>query len=166
MNYGNFSRNYRNDDAPFSGPYNAREHARLGDTRNEPGEHYRVQQSKAYGQRGGNEGTREDRYSQMYDTPNYSDQPRYSDYGLPYGVENDLKEIGHFPYGEGPYAQQPRNYSYKQGYNANYDNPVEGDRYRDFNSRGNHGYRHGNGYGNEDSFREFGNDRFGSYNPY
>ncbi len=163
-NYGDYSRNYRQHEDGYRqhGPYQGREHARLGDTRQEPGEHYRLQQSREYGRSGSREGTREDRYNEMYDISNYSDQPRSSEYGLPYGAENDLARIERFPYGEGPYARQPRHYRYSQGYNPNYDNPEEGDRYRDFDSRGNHGFRHDPDYGNEDSFRDFGNDHYGS----
>lgn len=162
-NYGDYSRNYRQDEDNYrqDRPYQGREHARLGDTRQEPGEHYRLQQSREYGHGGGMEGTREDRYNEMYDIANYSDQPRIMDYGLPYGAENDLDRVGRFSYSEGPYARQPRHYRYSQGYNANYDNPEEGDRYRDFDSRGNHGFRHDPGYGVSDSMREFGNDRYG-----
>ena len=162
-NYGDFSRNYghQEDRNWQGGPYQGRPHARLGDTRQEPGEHYRLQQSREYGRSGGREATREDRYNEMYDTANYSDQPRTTEYGLPYGAENDLERIERFPYAEGPYARQPRHYRYSQGYNPNYDNPEEGDRYRDFDSRGNHGFRHDAGYGNEDSFRDFGNDHYG-----
>ncbi|MCJ8167372.1 hypothetical protein MKJ04_21200 [Pontibacter sp. E15-1] len=171
-NYGEYNRNYRNqiENDPQQRQFQAQEHAQLGDTRNEPGEYYRIQQSREFGSSGGMQGNREDRYNQMYDTANYSDHPRSSDYGLPYGVENDLDQVGHFPYSEGPYTREPRSYRYTQGYNPNYDNPEEGDRYRDFDSRGNHGFRHEGSYGNQDSFREFGNDRFGkkgwSNNPH
>lgn len=160
--YGDFSRNYRQEGYGNHRHwrYHGREHAHLGDAQNEPGEYYRLQQSERYGWEGGPAGTREDYYKEMYDTSNYSDQPRFSDYGLPRGAESDLDSVGRFPYAEGPYERQPRNYSYRHGYNPNYDNPEEGDRYRDFESRGNHGYRHDGSYGNEDRFREFGNDHY------
>jgi hypothetical protein len=165
-NYGNFNREFRQggQSRRNNWHYQGRENASLGDTRNQPGQNYRLQQSQEYGRRGGPEGAREDRYYQMYDISNYSDQPRTTEYGLPYGSENDLTDIERFPYSEGPYASQPRHYSYEMGYNANFDNPEEGDRYRDFDSRGNHGYRHDPGYGNEGSFREFGDDHFGDRN--
>ena len=164
INYGDYSRSYNEHEghAWQEGPYHGREHARLGDTQHEPGENYRLQHSRNYSRSGGRAGAQEDRYNEMYDISNYSDQPRRSDYGLPHGAENDLDMVERFPYGEGPYARQPLHYSYSQGYNANYDNPEEGDRYRDFDSRGNHGFRHDPGYGNEDSFRDFGNDHYGN----
>ncbi|WP_347159133.1 hypothetical protein [Pontibacter chitinilyticus] len=164
-NYGDFSRQYRQEgyDNHNSGRYHGRQHAHLGDTRSEPGEHYRLQQSRAYGSSGGREGNREDRYQEMYDISNYSDEPRSYNYGLRnQRPDGDLDRIGYFPYAEGPYAGQPRHYSYSLGYNPNYDNPEEGDRYRDFDSRGNHGFRHESSYGNTDEFLDFGNDHYGS----
>lgn len=106
------------------------------------------------------------RYKVMYDTANYSDEPRTFDYGLPYGTEsNDLEKIGRFPYAGGPYdPYQPRRYRYSEGYNPNYDNPEEGGRYRDFDSRGNHGFRHDAAYGNEGELGGFSDDNYGSRN--
>lgn len=169
MHYGDYSRNYRNQEHDYqrdrnserNSPYRGRTHANLGDTRSEPGEHYRLQHSRNYGQQGGRVGNRDDRYEEMYDISNYSDQPRSQEYGLYRGTENELERVERFPYAEGPYAGRGRNYRYNMGYNPNYDNPEEGDRYRDFDSRGNHGYRHDASYGNQDAFREFGNDHFG-----
>ncbi|WP_242919561.1 hypothetical protein [Pontibacter liquoris] len=163
--YGDYNRQYRNNeqDHPNSGPYQGRRNAYLGDTRHEPGEHYRIQQSRQYGRSGGEAGTREDRYNEMYDISNYSDNPRSMEYGQRHGAaENDLDRIDYFPYAEGPYGRAPRHYRYSEGYNPNYDNPEEGDMYRNFDSRGNHGYRHDASYGNEDEFRDFGNDHYGS----
>ncbi|MHA6248003.1 hypothetical protein ACXYMU_08720 [Pontibacter sp. CAU 1760] len=164
MSYGDFNRDYQQHaNEPSHGfRFQGRVHANLGDTRNEPGEHYRLQQSRQYGRQGAVQGNREERYNQMYDISNYSDHPRSSDYGLPYGVENDLDYVDRFPYNEGPYGRNPRNFSYSPGNNPNYDNPAEGDRYRDFDSRGNHGFRHSGGYGNEGDFRDFGNDHYGN----
>jgi hypothetical protein len=105
----------------------------------------------------------------MYDIANYSGEPRHMEYGLRHGAaENDLDEVRKFPdagggtFNEGPYGgRRSLQYRYTQGYNPNYDNPEEGDRYRDFDSRGNHGFRHDAAYGNEDEFRDFGNDHYG-----
>ncbi|AKD04546.1 hypothetical protein PKOR_17395 [Pontibacter korlensis] len=164
MHYGDFSRQYRQEghDNHNHWRFHGREHAHLGDTRNEPGERYRIQHSDDYGRRGGPAGTREDAYNETYGISNYTDNPRSVDYGLPRGAENDLDYVGNFPYNEGPYAGRPRHYAYNMGYNPNYDNPEEGDMYRDFDSRGNHGYRHDPGYGNMDQFRDFGDDHYGS----
>lgn len=158
MNYGRFSRKYNMEGVHDSGPFGGRKHVYLGDTRSEPGQEYRLQKSREYGRRGGEVGMREARYDQMYDISNYTDQPRHEDYGLYRSSENDLNSMGHFPYAqrqEGPYANRNRDYRYNMGYNPNYDNPEEGDRYRDFDSRGNHGYRHDAAYGYQDDLREF-----------
>lgn len=161
MNYGNYSRHYNHGEHE-RGPFHGRRHSFLGDTQHEPGQNYRRQQSREYGRRGGDAGMREERYDQMYDISNYTAQPRSEEYGLPRSAENDLNTFGHYPRaGEGPYAGQQRNYRYNMGYNPNYDNPEEGDMYRSFDSRGNHGYRHDASYGNEDAFRDFGDDRYG-----
>ncbi|TPE46034.1 hypothetical protein [Pontibacter mangrovi] len=161
--YGDFSRSYRQEghDNHRHWPHHGREHAHLGDTRHEPDEYYRLQQSREYGRAGGRAGTREDRYMEMYDTSNYTDQPRSADYGLPRSAENDLYDVERFPYAEGPYARRGHHYRYQTGYNPNYDNPEEGDMYRNFDSRGNHGYRHDMSYGSGDQFRDFGNDHYG-----
>ncbi|MDX5437346.1 MAG: hypothetical protein LPK03_09140 [Pontibacter sp.] len=165
MHYGDFSRSYRQEGHGNHGHwrFHGREHAHLGDTRHEPGENYRLQHSRQYGREGGYIGTRDDRYNEMYDTSNYTDQPRSTDYGLQRGAENDMSRVEYFPYAEGPYSRQSRHYSYNMGYNPNYDNPEEGDMYRNFDSRGNHGYRHDASYDNEDDFREFGNDHYGRH---
>lgn len=165
MHYGDFSHRYWQEghDNHRRWRFHGREHAHLGDTRNEPGERYRIQQSQEYGRRGGPVGNREDYYNEMYDIANYTDQPRSVDYGLPHGSENDLKDVERFPYAEGPYGRQRRHYRYSSNYNPNYDNPEEGDRYRNFDSRGNHGYRHDASYGTEDEFRDFGNDYYGRH---
>src|SRR5690606_16163714 len=97
-------------------------------------------------------------------TANYGGQPRPADYGLYHGTEDDLEAMrSMYPQAEGPYGQR-RKYNYTLGYNPNFDNPEEGDMYRDFDSRGNHGYRHDASYGNEDEFRDFGNDHYGNPN--
>lgn len=161
MNYGKFSRQY-NEGNHGSGHFHGRRHTYLGDTRHEPGQEYRIQQSREYGRRGGAQGMREEQYSQMYDISNYSAQPRHEEYGLPRAAENDLNSIGHYPYAsEGPYKGRQQHYSYTPGVNPNYDNPEERDMYRDFDSRGNHGYRHDASYGNENAFRDFGDDKYG-----
>ncbi|MCC9135975.1 hypothetical protein ACFSKU_16010 [Pontibacter silvestris] len=163
-NYGEFSRRFQ-DQNPQSRDHNFRgndsERGRWTDRNRDREEPYRIQKSQQYGQRGGERGMREDYYNQMYDTTNYTGVPREENYGLPYGSENDLDTIRKFPYSEGPYANRTTRYSYSQGYNPNYDNPEEGDMYRDFDSRGNHGYRHDMGYGSVNDFREFGNDHNG-----
>ncbi|NDK55479.1 hypothetical protein GWO68_06085 [Pontibacter sp. BT213] len=160
MFYGNFEERYNRDRDRYNNQnnyqqntYNSRQH--------EPGEQYRMQQHDPYSSRNDNYGTREDYYNEMYDIANYSGVPREDDYGLPHGPENDLMSIKPMPLQEGPYFQH-RRYNYSSGYNPNYDNPEEGDMYRNFDSRGNHGYRHDASYGNEDEFRDFGNDHYGS----
>ena len=66
-NYGDYSRTYDQQEGQAwqEGPYHGRQHARLGDTQHEPGEHYRLQHSREYGRSGGWEGTKEDRYNEM-----------------------------------------------------------------------------------------------------
>jgi hypothetical protein len=147
------------------------------DNSQDSGNRYRSQESPDFSREPdyySRKDTREDYYNLMYDTANYSGMPREEEYGLPYGTENDLDNIRSMqgPQ-EGPYSRQ-RHYSYNYGYNPNYDNPEEGDKYRDFDSRGNHGYRHDASYGTDDSFRDFGNDHYGNsdrsnddrYRPY
>lgn len=106
-------------------------------------------------------GSREDYNKTMYNTPNYSGSPRSENYGLPYGSENDVDKIGHYPLSDDPYRQKREHYRFNMGHNPNYDNPEEGDRYRDFDSRGNHGYRQDPSYGSMNEFRDFGNDTYG-----
>ena len=157
MHYGNYDRQFNRDEN-----YNRQEqNFRQQRHDHEPGDRYRVHQSREFGSRGGEQGTREDYYNEMYDIANYSGMPREENYGLPHGTENDLRNIKPMPLQEGPYFQA-RRYNYTTGYNPNYDNPEEGDMYRNFDSRGNHGYRHDASYGNEDEFRDFGNDHYGS----
>ncbi len=106
-------------------------------------------------------GRREDYYNTMYETSNIYGIPRQEDYGLPHGAENDADRVHLYPLNEGPYGHQRAHYRYTQGYNPNYDNPEEGDQYRNFDSRGNFGYRHDASYGNQDEFRDFGDDHYG-----
>jgi hypothetical protein len=161
-NYGSFSRRYKLEGNHDSGPFQGRRHAYLGDTMHEPGKDYRVQNSREYRRRGGDSGMKDLPYEQMYDISNYSAQPRHEDYGLPRSSENDLNSIGHFPYAqEAPYEERQRHFHYNYGSNPNYDNPEEGDRYRNSDSRGNHGYRHDASYGNDDSFLDFREDQYG-----
>lgn len=155
MNYGRYSRQYEQGHTE-RGPFHGRRHAYLGDTQHEPGHIYRRQHSREYGRQGGSVGTRDDRYDEMYDISNYTAQPRHEEYGLPRGAENDLNTLGRYPgAGEGPYARQQPQYRYNMGYNPNYDNPEEGDMYRDFDSRGNHGYRHDASYGYADNMLDY-----------
>ena len=107
-------------------------------------------------------GTREDYYNTTYESSNAYGIPRSEDYGLPHGAENDADRVHLYPVNEGPYGHQRSHYRYSMGYNPNYDNPEEGDMYRNFDSRGNFGYRHDQAYGNADEFRDFGNDHYGS----
>ncbi|GAB3815948.1 hypothetical protein [Pontibacter rugosus] len=155
--YGDFNRDYRNESNNYaSNRFNDRV-----DRDAEGYPRYEPDRDNEFRQQGRHVGNHEDSYNEMYDTSNYADQPRPIEYGLPHAAENELDRVDYFPYAEGPYAGRERHYSYKTGYNANYDNPEEGDRYRDFDSRGNHGFRHDPGYGNEDSMREFANDHYG-----
>lgn len=104
-------------------------------------------------------GNQEDRLNMMYDTSNYMGEPRQVNSGLPYGSENDLNQIGYYPQQGNPYQLERERYN--TGYNPNIDNPDEGDMYRRFDSRGNHGYRHDASYGSMDEFRDFGDDTYG-----
>lgn len=105
----------------------------------------------------------EDYYNTMYDANNYTGVPRHDDYGLPYGAENDLDRISRGnPRFADPDSFERTRYRYSSGYNPNYDNPEEGDLYRNFDSRGNFGYRHDASYGNADEFRDFGDDHYGA----
>jgi hypothetical protein len=126
LNYGEYNRNYNhyNQDDQFDGPYQGQRHADLGDTRREQGEYYRMQQSNEYGERGGNQGTKEDYYRSTYDISNYDGIPRSYDYGLPNGPVDELNNIQQYPLSEGPFAHR-EHYRYSQGYNANYDNPEK-----------------------------------------
>lgn len=161
MHYGNFEDRYNQEHGSerYGQGYSHRN--RPGRRQHEAGEQYRMQQSPEYGRSGGEPGSREDYYNEMYDIANYSGMPRGDDYGLPHGSENDLMSIKPMPLQEGPYFQH-RRYNYSYGYNPNFDNPEEGDMYRNFDSRGNYGYRHDASYGNVDEFRDFGNDHYGS----
>ncbi|PKV75780.1 hypothetical protein [Pontibacter ramchanderi] len=108
-------------------------------------------------------GTMEDFYNTTYETNNYSGVPRHDEYGLPHGTENDLGSVSRGnPRFYNPDRFERTRYRYSTGYNPNYDNPEEGDLYRNFDSRGNHGYRHDASYGNADEFRDFGDDHYGS----
>jgi hypothetical protein len=163
QNYGNFSQQYRQE---HPHDQERRLEGQERGWRNEnrgPGQHYRAQQSQEFGRRGGHQGVREDYYNTLYDTSNYTGVPRHDEYGLPHGSENDLDQVrrGNPLYTDPDNFERTR-YRYSTGYNPNYDNPEEGDLYRNFDSRGNHGYRHDASYGNEDEFRDFGDDRYGS----
>lgn len=105
---------------------------------------------------------REDYYNTIYDTSNYTGVPRSDEYGLPHGSENDLDRVsrGDWRFAN-PQDFERTRYRYRSGYNPNYDNPEEGDLYRNFDSRGNFGYRHDPSYGNVDEFRDFGDDHYG-----
>jgi len=153
--YGNYNRDFNREDN-YNQNYNQYRN------RHEPGEQYRAHDSGNYRSRGDYQGDREDYYNQMYDISNYTGVPRYEDYGLPHGPDDELMNMKPMPLQEGPYYGR-RRFNYSLGYNPNFDNPEEGDMYRDFDSRGNHGYRHDASYGNEDEFRDFGNDHYGSY---
>ncbi|NEM97817.1 hypothetical protein [Pontibacter burrus] len=158
-NYGSYNDRYRSSD---NDNRNERNNFDRRQDYDERGSRYRMEQDQNYRQRGNYQGTQEDYYNQMYDISNYSGAVRDDDYGLPHGSENELMSIKPMPLQEGPYYGR-RRYNYNLGYNPNFDNPEEGDMYRDFDSRGNHGYRHDASYGNVDEFRDFGNDHYGSY---
>lgn len=106
----------------------------------------------------------EDHYNAMYETSNYYATPRSAEYGLQNGSESNLDSIDHFSRPDWIYNERRTPYRYNMGYNPNFDNPAEGDQYRNFDSRGNHGFRHDAAYGHEDEFRDFGNDHYGSRN--
>jgi hypothetical protein len=162
QNYGNFSREYEQEH-PSSQERRFEEHdsGRRYENRGS-GQRYRPQQSHEFGRRGGEQGMREDYYNTMYDISNYTAVPRADDYGLPYGSENDLDQVRRGnPFHGDPDAFERTRYRYSSGYNPNYDNPEEGDMYRNFDSRGNFGYRHDPSYGTADEFRDFGDDHYG-----
>lgn len=164
MNYGSYNDRFRRGD---NDNRYERENQYRQDYDNR-GQRYRMDQNRDqdynqnYRQRGTYQPTQDDYYNQMYDISNYSGVARDEDYGLPHGSEDELMNIKPMPLQEGPYYGR-RRYNYSLGYNPNFDNPEEGDMYRDFDSRGNHGYRHDASYGNADEFRDFGNDHYGSY---
>lgn len=114
-------------------------------------------------QSGDYRGSMEDYYNTTYDVNNYSGVPRHDEYGLPHGSENGLGRVSRGnPQFYNPDSFERTRYRYSTGHNPNYDNPEEGDLYRNFDSRGNHGYRHDAAYGNADEFRDFGDDRYGT----
>ncbi|MBB6610047.1 hypothetical protein H7F15_03270 [Pontibacter sp. Tf4] len=161
MNYRDNDRHYSrgNNYNQYNEPYRRSEH--------EPGDRYRAPQDRddwqqgRHRQEGNYHATQDDYYNAMYDIANYSGQPRHQDYGLYHGTDDELESIKPMPLQEGPYYGRQR-YNYSLGYNPNYDNPEEGDMYRNFDSRGNHGYRHDASYGSVDEFRDFGDDHYGS----
>lgn len=127
------------------------------------GQRYRAQDDQPDRYRGDYRGSMEDFYNTTYEVNNYSGVPRHDEYGLPHGSENDLGRISRGnPQFYNPDSFDRTRYRYSTGYNPNYDNPEEGDLYRNFDSRGNHGYRHDASYGNADEFRDFGDDHYGS----
>lgn len=129
----------------------------------ERGQRYRARGEQPDRYRGDYRGSMEDFYNTTYEVNNYSGVPRHDEYGLPHGSENDLGRGSRGnPQFYNPDSFERTRYRYSTGYNPNYDNPEEGDLYRDFNSRGNHGYRHDASYGNADEFRDFGDDHYGS----
>ncbi|MBF8965130.1 hypothetical protein I0P70_17915 [Pontibacter sp. FD36] len=163
QNYGDFSRQYQ-EEHPRQQQY--RREQRDWDQRPEDegsGRQYRARHEERDRFEGNYRGNMADYYNTMYDTSNYTGVPRHDEYGLPYGSENDLDRISR---GNPRFADPDRfertRYRYNSGYNPNYDNPEEGDLYRDFDSRGNHGFRHDASYGNADEFRDFGDDHYGS----
>ncbi|PVY40187.1 hypothetical protein [Pontibacter virosus] len=127
------------------------------------GQQYRARYEEPRMREGNYRGDMEDYYNTTYDTNNYSGVPRHEEYGLPHGSENDLGRVSRGnPQFYNPDSFERTRYRYSTGYNPNYDNPEEGDLYRDFDSRGNHGFRHDASYGNADEFRDFGDDHYGS----
>lgn len=156
--------NYREDQDDTYNRYNQDNNQRYQsrDRYQEQGQQYGRQQYPGSSRGGNEQGSHDDYYNQMYDISNYSGIPRADDYGLPHGTESELQSIKPMPLQQGPYYGRQR-FNYTLGYNPNFDNPEEGDMYRNFDSRGNHGYRHDASYGNQDEFRDFGNDRYGDY---
>jgi hypothetical protein len=164
QHYGDFSQNYeqehpRNQHSGYE-RQNRNRHAESSGA----GQRYRaMQDNREERPRGDYRGTREDYYNTTYETNNYTGVPRAEEYGLPYGTENDLGRVSRGnPQFADPDSFDRTRYRYSTGYNPNYDNPEEGDLYRNFDTRGNHGYRHDASYGNADEFRDFGDDHYGS----
>ncbi|WP_187261454.1 hypothetical protein [Pontibacter beigongshangensis] len=164
--YGDFNR--RNEHEQQRQPY-----SRFGYGNNEyrtdlgweEERHYRQPPREGYAREAGNEGSRDDFYNRMYDTANYNAMPREEEYGRPVGRGDDFGDkVSHYPLEDEPFYEERRHLRYTMGYNPNYDNPEEGDSYRNFDSRGNHGYRHDASYGTSNEFRDFGNDHYGSNN--
>ncbi|MFT2011530.1 hypothetical protein ACMA1I_22860 [Pontibacter sp. 13R65] len=172
------NRNNYNDDynRRYEGDHQRRPSGRFGygnneyrtDLGQEEESHYRQHPGDRYSrrdERNFNNGSRNDYYNRMYDTSNYNAMPRGEEYGRPVGRGDDFGDkVRHFPLDDEPFREERRHLRYNMGYNPNYDNPEEGDRYRDFDSRGNHGYRHDASYGTSDEFRDFGNDHYGESN--
>ncbi|QCR22620.1 hypothetical protein [Pontibacter sp. SGAir0037] len=158
MNYGNFNQRRRDhqDDDRYRDNRWIRDNCNSRDRE----DRFRVD-SEDYSNSDQRRNSREDYYQTMYETTNYSGVPRRENYGLPYGSENDVDRIDYYSRTEGPYRQERHHFHYNMGNNPNYDNPEEGDRYRDFDSRGNHGFRHDAAYGSTDEFRDFGDDTYG-----
>ncbi|SIT82348.1 hypothetical protein [Pontibacter indicus] len=127
------------------------------------GRRYRARYEESGMREGDYRGSMEDFYNTTYETNTYSGVPRHEEYGLPHGPENDLGRVSRGnPQFYNPDSFERTRYRYSTGYNPNYDNPEEGDLYRNFDSRGNHGYRHDASYGNADEFRDFGDDHYGT----
>lgn len=163
QNYGDFSRQYGNE---YPHEQHRRTEQRGWGRRPEEegaGRQYRARHDDTQRYEGNYRESRDDYYKTMYDTSNYTGVPRHDDYGLPHGPENDLWRVSRGnPQFHDPDSFDRTRYRYSAGYNPNYDNPEEGDLYRDFDSRGNHGFRHDASYGNADEFRDFGDDHYGS----
>lgn len=127
------------------------------------GRRYRARYEESGMREGDYRGSMEDFYNTTYETNTYSGVPRHEEYGLPHGPENDLGHVSRGnPQFYNPDSFERTRYRYSTGYNPNYDNPEEGDLYRNFDSRGNHGYRHDASYGTADEFRDFGDDHYGA----
>ncbi|TXK26982.1 hypothetical protein FVR03_21380 [Pontibacter qinzhouensis] len=165
-NFGDYGRNNHNHQHRRASPqfgYGNNEYRT--DRGPEEESHYRRHPQNHNGRRehfGDYRRTQDDFYNRMYDTSNYNAMPRYEDYGRPIGRGDDIgDQVHHFPMQDESYWEEERHLRYNMGYNPNYDNPEEGDSYRNFDSRGNHGYRHDASYGHADEFRDFGNDHYG-----
>ena len=161
--YGQYSRNYdskhhRNQNEMGQWHRNRDELIR-GDAEGYVEPHYR---SEEYDRKPTGNYSREDYYQAMYDISNYDAIPRKENYGVVAGGREGYGDkIRHYPLEGDPYREERTHMRYSMGYNPNYDNPEEGDAYRSFDSRGNHGFRHDASYGNSNEFRDFGNDRYG-----
>lgn len=167
QNYGDYSRRYEREHPHHQERRFERHGQPWANENTGQGQRYRAQHSQEYGRRGGDQGMREDYYNTLYDTGTYTGVPRQDEYGLPHGSENDLDRVSRGnPQFYNPDSFERTRYRYSTGYNPNYDNPEEGDLYRNFDSRGNHGYRHDSSYGNADEFRDFGDDHYGTRNRF
>ncbi|MDX5345942.1 MAG: hypothetical protein LPK19_01735 [Hymenobacteraceae bacterium] len=96
--------------------------------------------------------TEEDFLGTLYETTNYDGIPNRSDYGRRHPNQEYGHNVEPYPETREWYSRIDHdNYHTYHGYDPNYDDPTEGYRYRNWDVRGNYGYRHDPSYGHSDS---------------